>query len=608
MAKTYSPNEQLPASVAAPIQAQISQIQAGINSLRGGSSSPTGAVNAQGQIIGAGGQVVGMANPADRYSPSAVQAEGPETTQTQTAPAIDTAQPSPQTVQATPFTKLPFDQALKNLQAGGLQGTALDQATNSLKESYQQAHQLATQTGVSAPATAGAGATGVAQFTGALPQQSGMVGSTLVSTDPFYQELMGVYEQFISPQNQRTSLVEEYQKAVKSSGLEAVNAEILDTKRIIEGTEDDVRSEITAAGGLATDSQVLALANSRNKSLLKNYQMLVDTRSNIMDHIDTMMTLTREDRRMASEDLDRKLDFAFKVSEFKERATNNARNTYMTLGNQMGWDTLLGSVSPYEQGVIGRTLGLDGAGLQNLASRSQQDRAQKEADAKIDRAIKQKALNAPTNRATEVVDLGNGTKQLIDSNTGEVIKTFTGQLLGANILQAKTLGEAKQGLAQFTSNKDIPAAVREQIRKGIVVVNKLNEMVSENPDGNFAGGRLRSLVAPFIPATKEPKFQKLKGDEAKIRQDVVTYITGAAYTSMQEGDVNKIIPRSQLRDSENQQKINNLANTLLGDLEAALIASGIDAQLPRFDDLFTSQLISGLSPEQEAELKAQGLL
>src|SRR3990167_5766859 len=200
-----------------------------------------------------------------------------------------------------------------------------------------------------------------------------MVGSTLVSTDPFYQELMGVYEQFISPQNQRTSLVEEYQKAVKSSGLEAVNAEILDTKRIIEGTEDDVRSEITAAGGLATDSQVLALANSRNKSLLKNYQMLVDTRSNIMDHIDTMMTLTREDRRMASEDLDRKLDFAFKVSEFKERATNNARNTYMTLGNQMGWDTLLSSVSLYEQGVIQKTLG--GIDLQGLALRSQQDRA-----------------------------------------------------------------------------------------------------------------------------------------------------------------------------------------------------------------------------------------
>lgn len=176
------------------------------------------------------------------------------------------------------------------------------------------------------------------------------------------------------------------------------------------------------------------------------------------------------------------------------------------------------------------------------------------------------------------------------------------------VLQANTLNDAKSGLFQFTQSEKIPASVREQIRKGIVLINKLNEMVAENPEGNFAGGRLRATLAPFLPGSVEPRFQKLKADEAKIRQDLVTYITGAAYTSLQEGDVNKIIPRSQLFDSQNQERVNNLANTVLGDIEAALISSGVNAQLPRFDDLFTSQLISELSPEQEAELRAEGLI
>lgn len=200
------------------------------------------------------------------------------------------------------------------------------------------------------------------------------------------------YDEFMSPAAQRTSLVEEYQKLSQSLGIDEINAELIDAKRIIEGTEDDIRSEVTAAGGFATESQVLAMSNARNKSLIKNYNMLLDTRNNAMTQLSTIMDLTVQDRRAAEAEFDRKMNFTFKVAEFKQRAQDNARQTYMTLGNQMGWDTLLGSVSPYEKSIIQKTLGVSGSALNNLALRSQNDRLQKEEEANFERQFKMESL------------------------------------------------------------------------------------------------------------------------------------------------------------------------------------------------------------------------
>lgn len=45
------------------------------------------------------------------------------------------------------------------------------------------------------------------------------------------------------------------------------------------GSEDDLRTEITKAGGFATQSQILGLTNARNRQLIKNYNTLLDTRN-----------------------------------------------------------------------------------------------------------------------------------------------------------------------------------------------------------------------------------------------------------------------------------------------------------------------------------------
>jgi hypothetical protein len=345
-------------------------------------TSGGGAVSAQGQIIGAGGRVLGMANPADVYSGGATQAQPtpaqPTATQQVAAPTQPIQTPIPTTApgvaQVTPpNTQMDMATAIASKGSPLTSAEMADpQAMQDLASQYRAG--LAKVQGTQAPTTPGMAG---AAIQGALPgqqQEAPSIIGGLMETDSAFDSILTLYDQFMSPAQQKTSLLEEYNQLSSSLGIQAMNAELIDAKRIIEGTTDDIRLEITATGGIATDSQVLALANARNKSLIKNYNYLLESRNSAMTQLNTMMQLSIQDRQMAEAEFDRKLNFAFKVQEFKQRATDNARQTYVSLGNSMGWDSLLSSVSPYEQGVIQRTLGLSSDALTNLASRSMQDR------------------------------------------------------------------------------------------------------------------------------------------------------------------------------------------------------------------------------------------
>lgn len=212
---------------------------------------------------------------------------------------------------------------------------------------------------------------------------------------------------------------------------------------------------------------------------------------------------------------------------------------------------------------------------------------------------------------TQLEDRGLALDMKIKEAQLNKLRMETEEIAGSNslIMPTGSIEAVKSNVATIASNTKIPATAREQARKALSVLNKIQEMVKDNPDGNFAGGRFTStLLAPLRPASMESKFQKLKADEAKIRQDLVTYITGAAYTSLQADDVNKMIPRSQLYDKQNVDRLTNLTNTIMGDLESVMISSGVNVQLPRYEDLWESEAIGELSPEQEAELQALGLL
>lgn len=368
-------------AVAKSIQSQINSIQAGINSIKsGGSSSPSqGGAVVKGRIVGAGGVDLGAANPADAPGAGSPRLSPTLPTAPQITPqaGIEPLKPTDQVPQElanqvtqaqTNVNQLASSKGLtlKPTPTGSFSAVPDESALR------QQAHQALTASGVPASPQAGVGSAIVqSALKNFAPQsESPSILGPIQETDSMFDKLFTDYDDYFSPPVQRTSLLDEYSKLSGSLGIESLNHELIDTKRIIDGTEDDIRSEITAAGGTATESQVMAMSNSRNKQLIKNYNYLLDTKNAATTQLQTMMQLSIQDRQFAEAEFTRKLNFGMQVAQFQQTATQNARTTYLSLIEKgMGASML---TDPYQTGLVEKTLGIPRGGLTNVVAQQAQ--------------------------------------------------------------------------------------------------------------------------------------------------------------------------------------------------------------------------------------------
>ena len=294
---------------------------------------------------------------------------------------IDTRQPSPtratqqvtQGLPGSPQDTVQFDAKTGQALAPGATTTDALGNTFTQGQKYKEALGKLKATGA-APQDAGQGKM-LAQGAVQTPTQPVSPLGGIMEVDSNFDSIFTELDKYMEPLQQKKTLLQEYQSMSRALGIQDINEELIDAKRIMEGTEDDIRAEVTAAGGFATDSQVLALANSRNKSLIKNYNVLLESRDNAMQQLNTMMNLTMEDRKAAEAEFDRKMGFVFKVAEFKERAKANAVSQFQWLAGQPGGLEAIQSMSsdPYYDGLINKVLGGVG-GLDAMVARQQEAR------------------------------------------------------------------------------------------------------------------------------------------------------------------------------------------------------------------------------------------
>lgn len=397
-ATSYAPNQQLPASVAGPIQQSISQSQAGISQLKGGGSSG-GSQPLHNYISTNPADSKEGSRPGMRLQPEGVVPTKPTVAPTEPIQQLDPNAQAPQSMvdQTTALQGQVNNFAtskgltLKPTATGGYSAVPDESALR------KQAHEALTQSGVPASQQAGVGSAVTQSALGSFAPQSESpsILGPIQETDSMFDSLFLKFDEYFSPEVQKTSLVDEYSKISKSLGIDAINTELIDTKRIIDGTESDVRLEIEKSGGLATDSQVMALANSRNKQLIKNYNYLLDTKNASMQQLETMMQLSIQDRTFANAEWDRKMNFAFKVAEYQEKAVNNTRENFKWMIENGGGANIL--LDPRATQAAERSLGIPSGGLAgvitkqteatNLATRKTQAEITKlEADAAKARA------------------------------------------------------------------------------------------------------------------------------------------------------------------------------------------------------------------------------
>lgn len=217
-----------------------------------------------------------------------------------------------------------------------------------------------------------------------------------LGADPGYQQLLADRAEYMSEVNQQGTLLKTYQQLIKQAGIPAIDKELLNTRKIIDGTEDDIRKEVQAASGFATDSQVLALASARNKTLIQNYNNLIATKEMAMQQVNTMVNLAGQDRQFAMQAISQKMNFDQSILEYRDKFINNAKEGYNRIIQAAGYTGLLASLQasgdPNAIGIVERTLGMAPGGMQQIANMEAQAQAAKQKQQDFENSLQLRQL------------------------------------------------------------------------------------------------------------------------------------------------------------------------------------------------------------------------
>lgn len=243
------------------------------------------------------------------------------------------------------------------------------------------------------PQDAGAAKSAISQ-TATKPQDTSAV-DTFMSQDPSMQNLFKTVNDYVNSQNSTTSVMDDYNKIYKDSGKDKIDQEMIDAETVINGTEDDIRNEIQGAGGTGTESQIQAMALSRNKNLLKRYNSLVQQQTNAQNQINTLTQISSQDKQLAQTKANNQLQAVFKMADFAQQAQNNIQEQARWLTTNLGADGLYNAYKgdPRQLGFLEKALGLPSGGLESAAVQAATERTQKAQEATLDTKLKQAQIS-----------------------------------------------------------------------------------------------------------------------------------------------------------------------------------------------------------------------
>lgn len=278
--------------------------------------------------------------------------------------------PTPQTTQTQPAPAFSY---MANATAAGLPGgpqVPPPQSTaQSIGQSYQQFH--STVQGTEAPATYPAGEI----QSGTQPSTGNPIFDSLsASMAPIMNSLNQVISDINNPAITGQNLQQEYNQLSQQYQLPQMNTELLNYQNIMNGTQDDIAQELTAGGGTATQSQVLAMTSARNTVIMKQYTALSNQYQAATTNVNNMLQYasTDESNALAREsemaNVTSSMDSIYQnmVSMGMTMQQNNATN-YRAILTAGGPDSLAESVAgdPTQQAIAESSLGLAPGTLTN---------------------------------------------------------------------------------------------------------------------------------------------------------------------------------------------------------------------------------------------------
>lgn len=300
---------------------------------------------------------------------------------------------TPTSTPTTPTTPLASNPA--NALAPDDPGNQYNTSTGQLNDKYKGTLQNLQQSGTQPPTTPGAASAAVQQNTPAPqpPPYNPVKADTIIADDQAHAQFLSDYTQSQQSQAQTETLAQTYSDLSNQVGLPALNTQLINMRQVIDGTEDDIRNEISKSGGFASESQIMALATARNKSIIQNYNNLLQTRDDMQKQVDTMIGLSKQDRDYAKQQIDDKLNFDQKQIEYSDKAVSNAQEALNSMQKSEGWDGIYkAAMASGDPSAIARINSTMGNGF-NLFSMAQQDEATKTAATNKENIAQQNIIN-----------------------------------------------------------------------------------------------------------------------------------------------------------------------------------------------------------------------
>lgn len=309
-----------------------------------------------------------------------------------------------------------------------------------------------------------------------------------------------------TPFNQQLS-TDLFKQEFAAQGLPELNMEFADMKRIMEGTEDDIRDEVRNAGGFATESQVQALSAGRNKVLLKKANYLADIINAKSDYVDHVVSLTQADRKQVSDDLDRKLGITKTLFDMSQQMTNNAKENMQSLVSNVGYNGLAKMLQndPSQRTQAEKVLGLPNGALSNPAFLQAAAPAQK---------LTTQIVEVSGRKALVTFDGSGNPTNLVDLGAADV--PGSGGSGGSGGLTSGQVNAFNSIVSKYNSSPLVQASDRTAVLTGTI------KKVRENPsDGsqqlNLAYSYVQALDT-YQSAVREGELGLVNSIDSKIGQ------------------------------------------------------------------------------------------
>lgn len=506
-----------------------------------GSSSSSSKANSNGFVNGRD-TIRSDADNAKRLANNIRPATDDEPTLDQPAGIDKATQPEGlQPVSPDKTGQLAYSDALKNLNSGGLSGTALTNAQKSLAGAYgqapstpfTQAHQQLQASGV-APSDGGAAMSAVSSAKPYTPDQTAV--DQVFSQDPVINNLMSSAWDMLSPDNTKGSLMGDYKKLRKDSGLDEINEEMIDAETIINGTEDDIRNEIQTAGGFGTDSQIQSMALARNKNLLKRYNSLAQMQTNATNQLNTMLNLDAQDRQMAQQRVSAQVSALFNFANFRQQAQNNIREGFNSLVAKVGYSGAYAAYAshPDQLAQIEGVMGLAPGGLSQLASQPDYDMLLKQAQLESSRASTAASYSSIAKNNAEIQNTTATKQNAIKANASSVDETLSAvntALKQVNPLSSGLIGGTTSFIPS-TPSKNLSSTIKTI--QGALSLDQLAQLKANSPNGASGLGSASEKEGEWLSSRVAnldvgQSTEQLKSNLQTIQTHYINYLQTLGY-------------------------------------------------------------------------------